>query len=426
MFSNYTKILYSQFNKLIPKSFSKKINSHINKNTKLRESLEILFKLIHDNYSIIFQQIKYTKTDHRIKTDHRETSNIRQYHRKLDDIIFLNPDDKKLIQQLPNLITIQGEYKTNKVVINMAYGNHKISDKFIQRILTKIFMLISLFTNKQNAIFNINTWLSSLKKTLDSHTNTSHIHKKTSIKTTQITKVIKAKNVNSGATIHNPLEETVELFVWRKEEFEKVLVHEMIHTLRLDFFDYPGKLKQDFYKMFNIPNQTEIRLGEAYVETWALILNTIFLVIPGKLKYNSKLQKFFEYFIWELQYSLFQCVKILSYFKFECFSKCDDSLINFLNEGKFQQETSVFSYYIIKTGLLVHLDLFLQYCCNNNQSLLDVRESEESFAKLHKILMLSKDNYLLDNAFVIFKRKIEKLKEPLKSTMRMSMFELKI
>ena len=36
----------------------------------------------------------------------------------------------------------------------------------------------------------------------------------------------------------------------------------------------------------------------------------------------------------------------------------------------FKQETSVFSYYLVKGGILMNLDKFFKFCCANNKRLL--------------------------------------------------------
>ena len=59
-------------------------------------------------------------------------------------------------------------------------------------------------------------------------------------------KDISVSHINSGATVHNLLEETVELFIWRKEE-EKVLLR-MIHTLKLDFM-LSRRFELDIFKI---------------------------------------------------------------------------------------------------------------------------------------------------------------------------------
>ena len=79
----------------------------------------------------------------------------------------------------------------------------------------------------------------------------------------------------------------------------------MIHTLKLDFMGYPEDLKLDIIQKFNIPVSIELRLGEAYVETWAVLLNTIYVSFT-KSKMNIKKQckidsaEFFKLFAMEI------------------------------------------------------------------------------------------------------------------------------
>jgi hypothetical protein len=215
----------------------------------------------------------------------------------------------------------------------------------------------------------------------------------------------------------------------------------MIHSLKLDFFDYPQHLQKDFYKIFNIPTTLTIKLGEAYVESWAIILNSIFVAISLNNNNNNNnsrnsFQQFLSIFADELMFSLFQCSKILIYYKFQCVKNCENSFLHqFQNINKFQQETSVFSYYIIKTGILVNLHAFLKYCCFENKKLLDFQPEPTKFRKFHNLLVskiLHKDSpflTILQDYFTALKENSgmpRKLIDPLKYTMRMSLYEINI
>ena len=86
---------------------------------------------------------------------------------------------------------------------------------------------------------------------------------------------------------------------FRKEELYKVLIHELIHYLKLDLVrkvEFP-----DYYKYFNIPQNTEIRLNEAYTEIFAVIFNS--MINTNESELISVLNR-------ELKYSLYQCAKI--------------------------------------------------------------------------------------------------------------------
>ena len=98
----------------------------------------------------------------------------------------------------------------------------------------------------------------------------------------------------------------------------------------------------------------------------------------------------------------------------------------------FLQDTSVFSYFILKTGLLLHVDEFIRFCVFHNDNLIDFRQSMGNFRELHKILLLiSQDTEgckLLQKAYELYtpylKNKLNNRKL-LHNTMRMSLYELK-
>lgn len=237
----------------------------------------------------------------------------------------------------------------------------------------------------------------------------------------------------------------VELYIWREEEFEKVLIHELIHTLKLDFMTYPDNLTEDIVKVFNLYNDINIRVGEAYVETWAVIFNSILI--------SKSLTIFFEIFEKEVLFSMFQSSKVIQHFGYNCFTQCEMSLVKahdtYIPEiggrnkdnndensatyvAKFLQDTSVFSYFILKTGILLHIDEFLRFCVIHNDNLIDFRQSAGNFREFHKILLLISRNtegsQMLQKAYELYtpylKNKLNNRKL-LHNTMRMSLHELK-
>lgn len=404
-------------------SIFKSIQTYLTSGT-LKKSLNIIYKLIQDNYCNIFPNI-----DLDINTTN--VSTINEINTKLNTIMFLSPEDRTHIQNtLTTLYTIKSTYNTNTIQLYIHKEQDDLDNIVIQRIMSKLFTLIDVFTTNTNTTFNIYIWLSDLKKETPGHNSIKHEHKH------YHSKAFRAQNINSGATVHNLLEESVELFIWRKEEIEKVLLHEMIHTLKLDFMEYPENLKQVFINEFNIPNNITLRLGEAYVESWAVILNTIFITftknnklsIEDQCKVDSR--EFYNLFAMEIYFTLLQSSKILHHFGYECIEDC---AIPFKssekNNNNFIQETSVFSYYLVKGGILMNLDKFFKFCCTNNTRLLQFMKSTLNFKELNKVFIDSiKKNELLERMLKIKKsfRKANNKNNLLENTMRMTLYELKI
>ena len=82
----------------------------------------------------------------------------------------------------------------------------------------------------------------------------------------------------------------------------------------------------------------------------------------------------------EIYFTLLQSSKILKYFDYECIENCSVPFKSSkFTDKNFKQETSVFSYYLVKGGILMNLDKFFKFCCNNNKRLLQFMESSINF-----------------------------------------------
>jgi hypothetical protein len=134
--------------------------------------------------------------------------------------------------------------------------------------------------------------------------------------------VVSPKNINSGYTNI----ETNEILIWREEEFEKVIFHELIHFMELDtreikFNDEKSKIKISQDKSY----------FEAFTDFWGILYHTIYLSFILKKSPNSLLQIEYE------------------------FIKNQANLMNnFFNLGdwtinkKVNQKSPAFSYFILK------------------------------------------------------------------------------
>lgn len=434
MYSNDTQEIEMQLRKLKENEeyhvIFKSIQTYLN-TKNIKKSLKIIYKLIKDNYCHIFQNVIF-----KINTTNSNSNSNSKINAKLDNIIFLSNKDRHNIQStMPLISEISAKYKTNNIKLYVvSKEDEQLNKDIIRRIISKLFVLIDLFTKTKHVTYHLYVWLSDLKKHKPNENSHAQQYRKVSKKT------FRSQHINSGATVHNLLDESVELFIWRKEEIEKVLLHEMIHTLKLDFMGYPEDLKSDIIEKFNIPSSIDLRLGEAYVETWAVLLNTIYVsftktqekaqTIQEQCKINSK--EFFKLFAMEIFFTLYQSSKILRHFGYECITGCKVPLQKSENPKEmaqklFEQETSVFSYYLIKAGVLMDLGNFLKFCCKNNKSLLQFVESPVNYEKLHKVFIESAKKNKLLNDMTLYMNKLEDKKDKiLDNTMRMTLYELNI
>ena len=150
-------------------------------------------------------------------------------------------------------------------------------------------------------------------------------------------KIITPMNINSGATI-------IENYatVWRKEELEKVLIHELLHYIGIDhklFINDNDKIN----KLFNV---TKNKINESYNETLAGIINMCW----KSQKHNIDIN---ELYLLELKFLLFQTAKIIKYFD----GKCADDLFVI----KISQTSWMLSYIILKMILFCNINEIINF-----------------------------------------------------------------
>ena len=110
-----------------------------------------------------------------------------------------------------------------------------------------------------------------------------------SIQTSQTDITWNPFQINTGATFRNQCNS---ITIWRHEESDKTFLHEMIHGYGWDF-DAPETTAIFFKTHFALHPDTTIYFFEAYVETWATLLNVYMIVlydayVKPKLKSKSK------------------------------------------------------------------------------------------------------------------------------------------
>jgi hypothetical protein len=158
-------------------------------------------------------------------------------------------------------------------------------------------------------------------------------------------------NINTGVSwSHNGIN-TITLF--RIDEIYKVLIHELIHNLNLDFHTCHicEKIMTQCVQLY-VGNQHSypIIYNEAYVEYFALLLWNYYLASYYMLNSPFIFNKYNLYCHMiknEIVNSAIQCKKLFDYYDIKSFEI-------FLNENNIKQYTNAFSYVFIKYILLVN------------------------------------------------------------------------
>jgi hypothetical protein len=195
--------------------------------------------------------------------------------------------------------------------------------------------------------------------------------------------VIDRMCVNSAFTFTcklNPSGEN-EIYVFRKEEWFKVFIHESFHSFALDFsFLDERSLSQidtNILKIF--PVRIDVRFYETYCEMWAEILNIIYFVYENERekgkerdRTNIMVTKITQHLIMEQFFSLFQVCKILKSMRIsyrELYEQTDKAKHKRIMN--YREETQVMSYYILKSIFMFHFGEFIEWTTTHNKGSLN-------------------------------------------------------
>lgn len=174
--------------------------------------------------------------------------------------------------------------------------------------------------------------------------------------------ILGPENVNTAFT--TSCKEKTEIHLFREEEWFKVLIHETIHNLGLDFSAASQKKSQELMsRIFCI--KTEFLLHESYTETLAEIIAIIYSKTPKWSVFRAQIAR-------EQKFSITQCCKVLNYMglSYKALS-CNDMGSNaVLLRKKYRENSAVFSYYIVKSILLFYIDEFAEWCAEHNENTL--------------------------------------------------------
>jgi hypothetical protein len=237
-----------------------------------------------------------------------------------------------------------------------------------------------------------------------------------------IGQVIGRANVNTAFT--TPCSDSTNICIFREQEWFKVLLHESFHNLGLDFSDMKNTTADtQIAKMFKI--NSDIRLYEAYCETWAEIIHSQFITFFStriKDRFDIMMGKLDHILEVETRFSLFQCVKVLNHN-----NMVYTDLFNESKRRQYREDTHILSYYIIKALLLYNKNRFIGWCSTYNEVLLDFNKSTQGIDEFCALIR----SLYMDPIYISLLQTIEpwfiynKMSNTLpRKTLRMTVFEL--
>jgi hypothetical protein len=200
-------------------------------------------------------------------------------------------------------------------------------------------------------------------------------------------------NINSGVTSFAGSTNDLKILIFRREEVAKVLIHELLHALRMD--DAMQPLSSDTVSL-HFGSTTSLNINESFTETYASLLN----LVLATLAQDKGISYFRQLLRKESLFLKHQASKVLSSIGFNT------------NDGKlllvkdYKETTNIISYYILKYINFKNIDDF----CD--------------FLLLHKFELKNINDYIKFLEKHILQHKWSKLTCKYDTTLRMSSVDL--
>lgn len=242
------------------------------------------------------------------------------------------------------------------------------------------------------------------KKNLDIELTIFFCHQKRYLnKTKNKNLILTPENINAGSTLIGEF-----IYIWRREEFYKVLIHELIHYFMLDFSDFDNSYIEKIRNNIININGDDV-INETYTELLAMTIYNIFYSLISKIDFNKIIN-------YETIFTHFQIAKIINYF--------GGKEYNDLFKIEIKQSTSVASYVIFKGMFLNKYDnILIHYDDHFNSS----RESKyNDYKKLYSVIVSkeSLNKNLINHFLNIILNKNEKSNKFIMKSLRMTMFDI--
>lgn len=229
--------------------------------------------------------------------------------------------------------------------------------------------------------------------------------------------VLNETNVNTAYTY--ACKPTNDICIYRLEEATKVLAHELLHSLGLEFSHTPSltKMADDYIRKL-FPLQTEVRTSESYCEAWATIIHSALIAFrETNNKTNGKrmMQLFVSTIRKEIKFSLFQCAKVLRH------NKTIYPRLMTQNHG-YKENTTIFAYFLLKTMLLYNINAFIEWCGEHNANLICFEPTSENTISFCQLFQRIHKNPKFIASLDELKRLQKHTNAFVRNTMRMSLF----
>ena len=255
-------------------------------------------------------------------------------------------------------------FTINIFLLNKSYNLEKMKVKIIRL----LFFISNFITNRKIRTLDINIILTNFKKKLPKNSND----------------VLDSFHINTGLTW--ACKPKGEIIIYRQEEWFKVLIHELFHSLCFDFsnLNINKLIKAKITKMFFIKN-SYFSITETYCEFWANIINSILYAYNISDNFNGFLNEFQMFNTFEKYFSIFQCIKVLHHMNLSYEIIISKSNIHKkLSIQNYKEKTNVLGYFVIKMIWLFYTNDMLHFFSNNHEK--NIINSDKSYDYLSKLI----------------------------------------
>lgn len=162
--------------------------------------------------------------------------------------------------------------------------------------------------------------------------------------------LVTSYNVNSGLTIIDGHANKSEVFVFRREEVVKVLIHEIIHAMKLDAHFQGDTLS--IKRFFGLPATYSLNVNESFTETYACLLNVAIATLLSQSSYRD----FQSNLLKEQQFILMQGSRVAELLKIPI-----DTNGYLQPNTHYEETTNVIAYYILKAVVFANINVFVTF-----------------------------------------------------------------
>ena len=321
-------------------------------------------------YNNILESHKYIN---KININKKNTTEFKKFLEYSDEL-FPREIKNYIKSKIKHMTRYNTQINSRDVIINIYSRDFSYNDsEMIYKILL-IVNILSLYTSTQcSKNLYINIFLTPFKKMLP---------KKAS-------DILGPINVNSGFSTTGCINNGT-ITIYRREEWFKVLIHELFHNFNLDFARMNiNKWKHKMFDIFGI--QSEYNIYETYCETWARILNVAIINFMKSIDKNKFFSNFNSSIQIEQLYSLIQANKIYKKLK---------------NPKLYRENSNVLCYYLLSGALMHDYLSFLHWCNDNNRRLLKFDNSIKNIDSfMYHILNQYNNTKFIENLELVDKLK---------------------